>query len=42
MVDARVAFASVIRGEPAREMTEIEFETLVLGAGLTEPDEVQS
>ena len=38
-VDARVALALVDRSAPAREMTAIEFDTLVLGAGLTEPDE---
>ena len=40
MVDARVGFASESR-QAGREMTEIEFDTLVLGAGLTEPDEAQ-
>ena len=38
MVDARIGFANEIRNS-AREMTAIEFDTLVLGLGLTEPDE---
>ena len=38
MVDARIGFANEIK-RSGREMTEIEFNTLVLGLGLTEPDE---
>ena len=40
MVDARIGFANEIR-RSGREMTELEFNTLVLGAGLTESDEAQ-